>query len=228
MPLHLNLYHEIVRQKAASRRDPLKIAAYILGFIVAIFVAMYVVELSKNASIHSELSKLKAEFDTLDPKSKEIERSEKALKATLDTSGLFVKNIEGRFYWAPTLQEVIKVVPREVQITRFTGNVATNGVIVPAGSPPPAATDTTKKATILLEGIACGADPRRVAEDLRQALTETFGKKYKTTTASFKQLDDSPDTVTIEGRNLPTATFGIILTLEGANDAAATATNTPR
>jgi len=218
MPLHLNLYHEIDRQKAASRRDPLKIAAYILGFIVAIFVAMYVIELGKNASIQGDLAKLKAEFDGLDPKAKEVERSEKALKQTLDTSAQFVKSIEGRFYWAPTLQEVIKIVPREVQITRFGGNVTTV-----AGAP---GTEPTKKAVITVDGIACGADPRRVAEDLRQTLAETFGKKYKTSTASFRQLDDSTDTVALDGRNLPTATFGITLTVEGANDAAATATNT--
>jgi len=213
MPLHLNLLHEIETQKAASRRDPLKIAAYILVAIVAIFAGIYLLQLGKFASVKAENARLKSEFDALDPKARAAEEREMGLKQTFETSELFVKGIEGRFYWAPVLEDFVKIVPREVQITKLSGVVqGETGV---------------KRAQLNFDGIAAGADPRRVAEDLRQALVETFGKKYTNVTANFRQLEDSTSTVTLDNQALPTAVFGIALSLQTAEPAAA-ATPAPR
>ncbi len=207
MPLHLNLFHEIETQKAASRRDPLKIAAYILIAICGVFAALYLLELGKFAATNSQYSLLKAEFDKLDPQARAAEKREKDLKETFDTSEKFVRAIEDRFYWAPVMGEVMKVVPREVQITKMSGGV--QGAAV-------------KKTTMNFDGIAAGDDPRRVAEDLRQSLVETFGKKYRNVTAIFRQLEESPASVTLDGKTLPTAIFGISLTLQAGEEAPAT------
>jgi Tfp pilus assembly protein PilN len=207
MPLHLNFYHEIESQKAASRRDPLKIAAYILIGIVAIFAGMYLLELGKYAASASQMSRLKSEFDKIDPGARDAAKREEAMKQTFETSERFVKAIEGRFYWAPMMEEVIKIVPREVQVTKMTGTVQGEGA---------------KKAVINFDGIAAGTDPRRVAEDLRQALVENFGKKFQNVTASFRQLEDSTDVVTLDGKNLSTAVFGIALSLQMGEETPAT------
>jgi Tfp pilus assembly protein PilN len=207
MALHLNLYHEIETQKSASRRDPLKIAGYILGATVAVFAAMYAFETAKSSSLNMKLATLKAQFDDLDPKAREAEKRENALKQTFETSDRFVKNIETRFYWAPVIEDVVKAVPREVQITKLTGTVQGEDV---------------KKAQLTFDGIAAGADPRRVAEDLRQALVETFGKKFKEVTAKFRLLEEGTETVTLDGRSLPTATFGITISLQVGEEAPVT------
>jgi len=207
MPLHLNLYHEIESQRAASRRDPLKIAAYILAAVVVVFAGLYVWELASAASVNANFARLKAEFDKLDPRAREAEKREQELKQTFETSEKFVKGIESRFYWAPILADLAKIVPREVQIAKMGASVQG---------------DSLKKAQINFEGVAAGADPRRVAEDLRQALVETFGKKYKNVTASFRQLEDSPDTVSLDGNRLPTAVFGIALSMQIGEEAPAT------
>ena len=213
MALRLNLYHEIEKEKAASRRDPLKIAAYILGGTVAIFAAIYVIQLSKSATLRTKFVALKSEFDQLDPKAREAEKREKTLTQTFDTSQRFVSSIESRFYWAPVLADIVKVVPREVQITKFTGNVQGEDV---------------KKAQMTFDGVAAGTDPRRVAEDLRQALVETFGRRFKNVTASFRQLDESAEVVQLDGRSLPTATFAITISLQIGEEAPATPPPTDR
>lgn len=206
MPLHLNLYHEVASQKAASARDPLKIAMYILGAIVAVFALIYFWEYGKSSSLEHELSGRRAEFDKLDPHAREAEKREKDLKKTFETSDKLVAGIEGRFYWAPVLETVIKTVPREVQITKLSASVGG---------------ETVKRASLTFEGIAAGSDPRRVAEDLRQALAEEFGKKFKGVDASFRQLDDAAETVTVNGKKWPTAAFAIVLTLQTGDEASA-------
>jgi Tfp pilus assembly protein PilN len=207
MPLRLNHYHEIERQRAASRRDPLKIAAYVLGVVIVVFGVMYFWELGQSASLDAELKRRKSEFDAIDPKAREAEKREKAMKDTFDKSDKLVQSIEGRFYWAPVLEQIVKTVPREVQITKFSANVQGEAV---------------KKTTISVDGVAAGADPRRVAEDLRQSLVETFGKKYKGVTATFRQLDDGAELALLDGRNWPTANFAIAISMQDKDGATAT------
>lgn len=213
MPLHINLYHEIESQKAASRRDPLKIASYILGLVVVIFAVMYFWELGQSAALDSELQRRKSEFDSIDPIAREAEKREKDLQETFDKSEKLVTNIETRFYWGPVLEEIVKSVPREVQITKMTGNVSGEAI---------------KRTQINLDGIAAGADPRRVAEELRQSLVEIFSKKYKNVNATFRQLDDGAETVKLDGRNWPTANFGIALSLQDKDESEVTPPPTER
>jgi hypothetical protein len=207
MPLHLNLYHEIETQKAFSRRDPLKIAGYVLGTITVIFAAMYLWELGRSGTLNSELARRKAEFDKIDPKAREADKREKALQHTFEISGRLVKSIEGRFYWAPVLEDLVKIVPREVQLTKLTGSVQG---------------DSAKKTQLNLDGIAAGTDPRRVAEDLRQSLVETLGKRYKNVVGNFRQLEEGAGNVTLDGQSLPSATFIIVLTMQSGEEAPAT------
>lgn len=207
MPLHLNLLHEIETQKAASRRDPLKIAAYILVAIAALFAGMYFWEVGRFASVNSQHARLKAEFDKLDPRARDAEKREAALKQTFETSDKFVQTIEGRFYWAPVMEEIVKIVPRQVQITKMTASVQG---------------DAIKRVQFNFDGVAAGSDPRSVAEDLRQSFIEVFGKKYRNVSATFRQLEDSAETATLDGKQLPLAVFGIAISLQAGEEAPAT------
>lgn len=194
MPLHLNLYHEIEHSRAASRRDPLKISLYVLGGIAGCFFLWYVWEFAALTRIEHELTRKKMEFSQLDPQAKDAKKKEEDLTRTFKTSEKLITKVEGRFYWAPVLERLITLVPREVQITKFSGD--TTG-------------DAYKKCQFTIDGLSAGTDPRKVAEELRQSLAESFAKDYKTVEAKFNTLEDGTELAMLDGQRRPTAQFAI-------------------
>jgi Tfp pilus assembly protein PilN len=207
MALKLNLYHEIVKLRAQRRRDPLKISLIILSFVIVGFAAMYFWEFGKLKVMTRELVKKKAEFDAIEPQAKQAREKDKALQQKMDVTDRLVKRIEGRFYWAPLLEQVVPLVPQEVQITKLQGDVQG---------------ETLKKCQLTIDGVSAGSDPRKVAEELRQSIAESLGKRYKNVVASFRQLEDGTEQVHLNGQNWPTATFAINVQLQSGTETAAT------
>jgi hypothetical protein len=207
MALHLNLFHEIERQKLAERRDPLKLSMFVLAAIGALCAAYYAWELGRYGSVSRELGRKKAEFEAIDPKAKAAKKQEEELAGVLKVSDALVKRIEGRFYWAPVIQELALLVPREVQITKLSGDLQG---------------DSPKKCQITIDGISAGADPRKVAEELRTAIAEQFGKTYATVVSTFRTLEDGAETVRLDGQQWPTAMFAINIQLTRGEAAAST------
>jgi hypothetical protein len=140
------------------------------------------------------LAKVKAEFALIDPQAKQAKLKEEDLMRTFKTSGKLIAKVEGRFYWAPILERLMTLVPREVQITKFSGE---------------AQGEAYKKCQFTIDGLSAGADPRKVAEELRQSLTETFSKDYKSVEAKFRTLEDGIETALLDGQQRPTASFAI-------------------
>ena len=208
MALRLNLYHEVIKAKALKRRDPLKISIYGLSALAACFALYYFAQLVRMHSISDQYAKVKAEFDHLEPQAKAAKKREDELTQLTSTSAQMVKRIEGRFYWAPLLSELSQIVPRDVQITRLGGDVSGDGM---------------RKCAVTIDGLAAGADPRRVAEDLRTAIAERLSPKYKNVTSTFKTLEDGTETMTLDGKQVNTASFAILVQLSfGEEKAAAT------
>ena len=205
MALHLNLFHEIEKQKALNRRDPLKLSMYGLGFIAACMAGYYVLKVAEFKSAANDLAKVQEEYRTLTPKAEAAQKREAELSVAIKTSESLVKRIENRFYWAGVLESLCETVPPHVQITKMNGEV-TN--------------DSVRHGTITIEGVSAGAEPRKVAEDLRRALNEKFAAQYKHVTASFNGLDDGKDTVMLNGAPSPTAVFTIKLGLQMLEDEA--------
>ena len=212
MALRLNLYHEITQQRCASRRDPLKISLYILGGIIACFAGFYFWELGRMAGLSRELAHKKAEFDAMEPKAKAAQKREEELQQTFKISDKLVKRIEGRFYWAPVLAQLTPLVPREVQITKFAGDCQ--------GEAP-------KKCQFTVDGLSAGADPRKVAEELRQSLAESLGKQFRNVDAKFRTLEDGTELVMLDGKKWPTASFAINVQFQSGEEAAVAAPSRP-
>jgi hypothetical protein len=198
MALRLNLYHEVIKAKALQRRDPLKISIYGITGLLACFAFWYFFQLVRMHAINEDYHKVKAEFDRLEPQAKTAKKREEELNLLSASSGRVVKRIEDRFYWAPLLAEFTQVVPREVQITRLGGDIT--------------GTDL-RRCAFTVEGLAAGADPRRVAEDLRTAIAERLSSKYKNVSSTFKTLEDGTEMVMLDGKQVSTATFAIIVQL---------------
>lgn len=194
MPIHLNLYHEVQKQAALKRRDPLKLSMYGLGAIAVCFAGFYALQLGRSLTLHSKLSGLKAEFEKLDPQAKAAKKHEDELTTQFKINDNLQRRIEDRFYWAPLLEQVMQVVPREVQVTKLSGDITP---------------DSPRKCSLVVDGVSAGTDPRRIAEDLRTAIAERLGTKYRNVVSNFKALDDGVEPVPFEGRQLPTATFAI-------------------
>lgn len=194
MALQINLYHEVQKERKLKRRDPLKLSIYGLSALGALFAAYYCVELGRMHGLSGELKKVQAEYNALEPKAAAAKTRESEINTEIQKSELMAKRIEQRFYWAPMLEQIANTVPREVQITRLVGDLTG---------------DAVRKCSLTLDGLSAGTDPRKVAEDLRTAIAEKLGPKYKSVTSSFKSLEDGTEMVVLDGQQMATASFAI-------------------
>ena len=174
--------------------------------IAAGFAAFYFLQLAKVSALAQELARKQTEFTEIEPRSVTAKAREDELSEMMRTSEKLMQRIESRFYWAPVIEQLVHVVPREVQITKLSGDVQG---------------DVVKKCKVSLDGVSAGADPRKVAEDLRIALAESFGKKFANVTSSFKSLEDGIEMVNLDGQAWPTAVFAINVELQSGGEAAA-------
>ncbi|MEA3208848.1 MAG: hypothetical protein QOE70_1905 [Chthoniobacter sp.] len=205
MALHLNLFHEIQTTRQLQRRDPLKLSIYGLSAIAACFAGYYVFQFGRMHTINTELNRVQSQFSALEPKAKAAKKREEEINVEIKKSDLMAKRIENRFYWAPVLEQIAQSVPREVQITRLAGDLSGEGL---------------RKCSLTVDGISAGSDPRQVAEDVRTAIAEKIGAKYKNVTSNFKTLEDGTELVVLDGKQMPTATFAINVQLTAGEDAA--------
>lgn len=208
MALHLNLYHEVQKQSRARRRDPVKIA--ILGaLVVAIGLVVYYLHSMREArNVTAELAAKQAEWTRLEAEKEQAEIKQAEAKHAIELSREFVKQIEGRFYWAPVLERLLRAVPPEVQLTRFEGRID------PAGG---------GRVVIAVDGVGAGLQPRTVAEELRLALGEKLGSGYLNVASEFVSLEDGAATVELDGVKARTAVFAISVTMNLAPPPAAPA-----
>jgi len=198
MPLRLNLYHEVLKVKALKRRDPLKISIYALSAIAACCTAWYAYQLVVMHAINDDYLAKKAEFDKFEPQAKAAKKKEDELNTQAGASTQLVKRIEGRFYWAPLMAQLAQIVPRQVQITRLGADITGDGL---------------RRCSISIDGLAAGTEPRKVAEEMRTAIVENLSPHYKNVTSTFKTLEDGTEMVMLDGKQVATATFAIVVQL---------------
>ena len=205
MALHLNLYHEIEGGRRQNRRDPLKLSMIGLAVVAAGFAGYYLWEQGVEHVLSSDLNTQQA-TRAISPSAEQAAlKKEVELQAGIKLSETLVKRVEGRFYWASLLDGLAQIVPREIQITRLSGEVTA---------------DKTKHCTITVDGISAGAEPRKVAEELRRALNEKFTAQYKNVSATFKALEDGKDPARLDGQPVSTALFAIQLQMQAGEEEA--------
>jgi hypothetical protein len=77
-----------------------------------------------------------------------------------------------------------------------------------------------RRCALTIDGLAAGTDPRRVAEDLRTAIADRLSPRYKNVTSTFKTLEDGTETVALDGKQVGTATFAIVVQLYSGDEKA--------
>ena len=203
MALRINLYHEIQRTRKQEQYDPLKISFICLGIIALALAGWYFTKLSETNAVRDQYAAHKAELSKLEPASVQAKLDEAEATKQLQLAETFTKRIEDRFYWAPIMETVSQAIPRNVQITKFYGDISGVGV----GEP-------IRRVGLNLDGITAGEQPRKIAEDLRLALIEILGKKFKGVTASFRSLDDSIERTKLDNADMNTALFSITISFQ--------------
>ncbi len=199
MALRINLYHEVLRAKRQKQYDPLKLSMLGLGVVAVAMAGFYVVQLKRTSDIRSAFSAQKAEFERLSPQQKAAEKKEIELNRQIDLAAPFTKRMEKRVQWAPLFENVMATVPPNVQITRL---VCDSG------------REKSGASQMNIEGIAADMEPRNVAENLRKAVAERVAAKYPNATATFRNLDDSPEHPVVNGKRVPAVVFSINVTFK--------------
>lgn len=201
MALHLNLYHEVQKQAALRRRDPLKLSLYGMGAVALCFAGYYFLQVGKQSSIASENRAAQAEYDALSSKATLAQKRADEISVMLESSKKLSARIDNRLYWAPVLEKLANAVPANIQLTRLAGDASGDGI---------------KRCTLSIDGVAAGSEPRQVAEEFRRTVVERFGEKFNGASATFKSLEDSTETVRVDGKIAPTATFSINIQMQSA------------
>ena len=211
MPLTINLLHEQQFLLKQRQRDPLKLGVYALAGVALLFLLYYGVRLAQSTALANDVRNHQAEWDKQAPAAKAADAKEAEYTAQVSAAAVVSKRIEGRFYWAPLLETLIKAVPAHVQIVNFSG----------------ANDQKADKINVTLEGIVAGDVPRLAADKFREDLNAVLSKTYQGVETSFRSLEEAATTVPLNGKNTPTARFIIEIKMNKPGAATAAATPAP-
>lgn len=218
MALHIDLYHEIRREAKQRQRDPLKLAMLGMLVIAVGMVGYYLTRMATVSRLGGRAAQVAGEWKMMSEKQEAAKVREAELSEKIKSSETIVQRIESRFYWAPLLEQILHAVPREVQITKFEGGASLDPVTDKAKP-----NEALKKCTMGINGVTAGDEPRTIAENLRTALGTNLSQKYDRVSSVFKGLEDTADSIQLDGRPRPMANFGINLELHTTEPAAAPA-----
>ncbi len=214
MALSINLLHEKHKLERQRQRDPLKLGVYLLGAIVACFLAYYLIAWAGSQGKFNQRDELRAQWEKKQRETAQVTQLETDMKLTAAASTVLGNRIDKRFFWGPVLDLLYRTVPPEIQVSNFNGSNPRRGDF----------------ATVQLDGTSAGPEPRAVAEKFRTGMIAALSANYREVTVSFRQLEEQPGiTMKVEGQDLPSARFTLDLKFrKPAAPAAAVPTPTPR
>ncbi len=204
MALRLNLYHEIERDKRAKSRDPLKLGILAVLFAGAGMLSYYFWQLGVLRGVEQDYRLTRAQFEELVPKAEAAKKSEQEWANVVKAKERLLERMEERFYWAPFLAQVSRVVEGDVQITKLSGEVQAAKI---------------RRCNIAVEGVAAGHDPRKTAEQLRVAIRDELQTRFRVVNATFRTLEESPTPASINGKIQGTALFQIQIQVASGEEA---------
>jgi Tfp pilus assembly protein PilN len=183
MAIGLNFHHEIERRRQAQRRDPLKLSFFFLGGLLVLMAGFYFYEAERVGGVLQGVERQKFELSRLETRALQASKLDEEFQKKARLSGVLVERMEERFYWAPVLERLARLVPGEMQLTRISGE--THG--------------EEKRCQLNVEGVVGGANPREVAERFRAEVKNGAGKLYREVQADFRALEEAAEAQ--EGRH---------------------------
>jgi len=213
MALHLNLLHEEILEQRQRQRDPLEIGMFVLAGCGAVLFLYYAWNGYQTFQIKSRLGVAQAEWKKLEPKVTQAQKRSAELTNIINTTRVLDDYIDNRFFWGPFLEKLARCVPPNAQLTNLEGTVVDE--------------DKGGGVSVTIDGVAAAREPRSAAEDLRQMLLEQLGKSYYDVKAEFKTLEDVEAMANLDGTNVPTARYILLLTFNPNAAAKPAATPAP-
>ncbi len=211
MALQLNLLHEQIAEQRQRQRDPLKIGMMIVGALSAVMLLFYMFKAYQTLATKNRLSSVQHEWAKVEPQVTAAQKRSKELNGIINTTKVLDTMMEGRFYWGPLLEKISRCVAPNAQLMLIDG----------------ALSEDNKQATVSIQGIAAGREPRAAAEELRQLLTEQLSSRYSDVKVEFKTLEDLDTLVNIAGTNMPVSRYALTIVLGTGESVKATTAATP-
>ncbi len=183
MPISINLLAEDQELEEQRRKNPIKRALWISGFVVFLMLLWGLTLFLKILVAQSELSSFERQWTDLSKKVKQVDDARKRVRDTESKLSALTQFTTNRFLWANTLNALQQTCVEHARLVRFRGeqtfvqkerakapNAGPPGATPtpPAGAssaPAPAAAASTKPATAVerivvhLEGIDTAARP---------------------------------------------------------------------
>jgi hypothetical protein len=123
-----------------------------VGAIAALLFVNYLWNGYKALQTKHRLNVVQSEWAKVEPKVTAAQKRAEELTKIIDTTRVLDGFIDGRFYWAPLLENISRCVAPNNQLTSLEGSVL----------------DEKKGVSVTVEGVAAGREPRAAAEDDRQ------------------------------------------------------------
>jgi hypothetical protein len=201
MALNLNLLHEQILEQRQRQRDPLKLGMIFVGAIAALLFVNYLWNGYKALQTKHRLNVVQSEWAKVEPKVTAAQKRAQELTKIIDTTRVLDGFIDGRFYWAPLLENISRCVAPNNQLTSLEGLVL----------------GEKKGVSITVEGVAAGGEPRAAAEDLRQLLLEQLSQHYGDVKVEFRALEDLDTIVNVGGSSLAMSRYVLSVTFNPAS-----------
>ena len=201
MALNLNLLHEQISEQRQRQRDPLKLGMIFVGAIAALLFVNYLWNGYKALQTKHRLNVVQSEWAKVEPKVTAAQKRAEELTKIIDTTRVLDGFIDGRFYWAPLLENISRCVAPNNQLTSLEGSVL----------------DEKKGVSVMIDGVAAGREPRAAAEDLRQLLLEQLSQHYGDVKVEFKTLEDLDTIVSVGGSSLAMSRYVLNITFNPAS-----------
>jgi hypothetical protein len=201
MALNLNLLHEQISEHRQRQRDPLKLGMMFVGAIAALLFVNYLWNGYKALQTKHRLNVVQSEWAKVEPKVTAAQKRAEELTKIIDTTRVLDGFIDGRFYWAPLLENISRCVAPNNQLTSLEGSVL----------------DEKKGVSVTVDGIAAGREPRAAAEDLRQLLLEQLSQHYGDVKVEFKTLEDLDTIVNVGANSMAMSRYVLNVTFNPAS-----------
>ncbi len=201
MALNLNLLHEQILEQRQRQRDPLKLGMIFVGAIAALLFVNYLWNGYKALQTKHRLNVVQSEWAKVEPKVTAAQKRAEELTKIIDTTRVLDGFIDGRFYWAPLLENISRCVAPNNQLTSLEGSVL----------------GENKGVSVTVDGVAAGREPRAAAEDLRQLLLEQLSQHYGDVKVEFKTLEDLDTIVNVGGSSLAMSRYVLNVTFNPAS-----------
>lgn len=211
MALNLNLLHEEIAELRQRQRDPLKIGTMVIGAIAALLFVYYLFNAYKVLQIKNRLSAVQADWAKVEPKVTAAQKRATELNQIINTTRVLDGFIDGRFYWAPLLENISRCVAPNHQLTSIEGLLQ----------------EEKKTVSVTVEGVAAGREPRAAAEDLRQLLLEQLSQHYGEVKVEFKTLEDLDTIVNVGGNSMAMSRYVLNVSFNPASAATGKAAVSP-